>query len=371
MATTFLEPGGDAIFGAASGTNTFWTLGTGTLETDFVHGTHVKSLGFTSNTINTLTKNTLLADTGARISFYFYLNVLPSATASIVIIESSTGIPRVNIRLTTSGVIQLWNASTAQIGTNGATLSTGAWNRISLAYTVTSTTVNRFELFVNGTSSISITNATIGGTGTSRFLIGNNEGNSTLDTRFSDIYVDNLSTLTDPGNIWVTAKRPFSNGTTNGFTTQIGAGGSGYGTGHAPQVNERPLSTTNGWSMIGAGSAIPEEYNIEGQSVGDITTVGGTIVDYLGWASASSLAGETASIIVNNVTSNISLTSTNTLFTQVASSTSYPAGTGTDIGIITSTALTTVSLYECGVLVAFIPGTGSTSVSPLSILGAG
>ena len=61
-------------------------------------------------------------------------------------------------------------------------------------------------------------------------------------------------TSLDPGAILVTAKRPFTNGTTeDGFTTQIGASGSGYGSGHTPQVNERPLSQTNGWSVIGAG----------------------------------------------------------------------------------------------------------------------
>ncbi|WP_323162301.1 hypothetical protein, partial [Pseudomonas fluorescens] len=80
--------------------------------------------------------------------------------------------------------------------------------------------------------------------------------------------VDDSSALTDPGNIWVAAKRPNANGTTNGFTTQIGSGGSGYGSGHSPQVNERALSTTNGWSMVGAGAAVTEEYNIESKSTG-------------------------------------------------------------------------------------------------------
>ncbi len=73
---------------------------------------------------------------------------------------------------------------------------------------------------------------------------------------FDDIYVDNGSDLSDPGNVHVTAKRPGSNGLSNGFATQIGSGGSGFGSGHAPQVNERPLSNTNGWSSVG-GLATP------------------------------------------------------------------------------------------------------------------
>lgn len=369
---TFLEPGGDADF-AVSSTNGFWIAVAGVIATDFVHGNHknsIKYLGAVNNFVKA--PDGTLADAGSRISYYVYINVLPGATVTLFGAKASGGggFGIFTLRMTSAGILQIWNAETAQIGTNGITLSTGQWYRISIAYTISSTTVNRFEQFVNGVSSISITNATLSGTGTSLAQFGGT-GNASSDWRSSDHYIDNSSSLIDTGNIWVTAKRPFANGTTNGFTTQIGAGGSGYGTGHSPQVNERPLSTTNGWSMIGAGAAITEEYNIEGQSVGDITTVGGTIIDYTGWVSASSLTGETASIVVNNVTSNIALTSTNTLFTKVAGSTTYPAGTGTDIGIITSTTLTTVSLYECGIIVAFIPASTSISVSFLSILGAG
>ena len=176
-----------------------------------------------------------------------------------------------------------------------------------------------------------------------------------MDFRTSDHYVDNSSSLTDTGNIWVTAKRPVSNGTTNGFTTQIGSGGSSYGSGHSPQVNERPLSTTNGWSMVGAGSAVTEEYNIEAKNVGDIDLSKATIVDWLGWVSASSLAGETGNIILGGSSVAQAITSTATLYTAIKGSATYPAGTGTDIGFQTTTALTTVSLYECGVVVAYIP----------------
>jgi hypothetical protein len=169
-----------------------------------------------------------------------------------------------------------------------------------------------------------------------------------------DFYVDNRTDLTDPGDVRVTAKRPFANGTTNGFTTQIGAGGSGYGSGHAPQVNERPLSQTNGWSMVGAGAAVTEEYSVEGASVGDVDVSIHPIYDWSSWVFAKSLASETASLIVGGATSNIALTSTATAFQKAAGSTIYPVGS-TDVGIITDTSLTTVSLYECGVLIAFSP----------------
>lgn len=373
MATTFLEPGGDATGNVAlTSAGGFWgaITGTPTAATDFVHGTHNFSIKCAPSQ-NQIFRPPLgvIADSGSRISFWIYLNALPSsATAIIARTRDVSTSPVNNIQITTAGVIQLTDGTPTILG-SGPTLSTGQWYRVSLAYTIASTTVNRFELFVNGTSAVSVTNATLARAGTTNILFGNISTN-TIDIRYSDFYIDTSSSLTDPGNIWVSAKRPFSNGTTNGFTTQIGAGGSGYGSGHAPQVNEVPLSTTNGWSMIGAGGAVTEEYTIEGQSVGFVSTAGGTIIDFEGWVDASSVTSETASIIVAGSTSNISLTSTDTVFTKIAGSSTYPVG-GTDIGIVTGTTLTTVGLYECGIMVAFIPAATTTGPNLLSLLGAG
>lgn len=360
MATEFLEPGGDANFEINSSTGSFWSTNSGApaIATDFVHGGHIKSIKYRPAFGDCLTTPAVVSDAGSRISFYIYLATLSSATSIIFRAEVTRVGLRQNLRITSAGVLQLWNASVAQIGTNGATLSTGVWYRISLAYTITSTTVNRFELFVNGVSSISITNATLTTIGATFVSIGNVSSNATLDFRSSDHYIDNSSSLTDTGNIWVTAKRPNANGTTNGFTTQIGAGGSGYGSGHSPQVNERALSITNGWSMIGAGSEVTEEYNIESAATGDIDITADPtyqIVDWLGWISTKALVGETASVIIDGASVAQAITTSITLYTKIKGSSTYPSGAGADIGMITTTALTTVSLYECGVVVAYIP----------------
>jgi hypothetical protein len=357
MAVTFLEPGGDATFNVADKTHGgLWSFVSGAaVATDFVHGGHINSIKYRPNLTDQVdTENTALADTGARLSVYIYLVALPNATSKIIGDDNNNVF---SIRLTSAGVVQLFTDSIdAQLGGNGPTLSTGIWYRISLAYTVTSLTVNRFELFVNGVSAISVTNATLSHTNSKILYIANYQHNPTLDFRSSDHYADNSNSLTDPGDVWVTAKRPNANGTTNGFTTQIGAGGSGYGSGHSPQINERPTSTTNGWSITTAGSAITEEYNIEGKATGDINISNiSTVVDYMGWVNTTALIAETGQIIVNGVASNISITTAGKVFTQMAGSTTYPAGTGTDIGIITSTTVTTVSLYECGIIVGYIP----------------
>lgn len=311
----------------------------------------------------------VLADAGTRISCYVRINDLPSANAILLNVADATISTSIfSLILTTTGVLQVGEGNTpTQIGSNGGTLSTGVWYRLTFSFKITSTTVYSVKVYIDSVQSISVSNSTaLEATGSSILLVGFSAFGVTGPgaNKFANvqhIYIDNITDLSDPGDIRITSKRPNANGTTNGFTTQIGSGGSGYGTGHSPQVNEQPLSTTNGWSMIGAGSAITEEYNIENVSTGDVDITGQTIVDYTGWVYAKALVNETASIIVNNVTSNIALTSTITMFTKIAGSSTYPAGSGKDIGIITTTALTTVSLYECGIMVAYMAPTPATT----------
>jgi len=361
VTVTFMEPGGDADFQPPMAVLniSFWSVKNGsplpTTATDFVHGNHKKSINYPAGGAAScfLQKTGILADTGSRVSLYIYLNALPTATANIFAFYNSVGTQKVAVRLTSAGVLQLWDAANAQIGTNGSTLSTGTWYRISLAYTITNTTTNEFRLFKNGSLDISVTNATLTGTGTNAWRIGNINTDATLDMRSSDHYADNSSSLTDTGNIWVTAKRPIANGTNNQWTTQVGSGGSGYGTGHSPQVNERAQSDVNGWSIQSA-SLQTEEYSIESVSQGDIDITGATIVDFMGWVNANVGSNSTGNIIVAGTASNISVTTGEKYFTKVAGSTTYPAG-NTDIGIDNNSVNQLFSLYEAGIIVAYIP----------------
>lgn len=355
---TFLEPGGDADFGIG-----FWGGSSGTAPTivsDIVHGGHIKSLkSSTSATSYVYTPDVLTSTFG--VSVYVYFNALPSSSVTVFtgLKQSANGSDVLQLQITSGGVLQALNGAGTQLGSNGATLSTGQWYRISMFGSITSTTVNSVTVAVDSTSSISIVNQTYTNITPSCTWIGNVVSSNTCDIRFSDILCYSGTSYSD-GNYWVTAKRPVANGTANQFSTQIGSGGSGYGTGHSPQVNERPLSTTNGWSMVGAGSVASENYNIETKSAGDIDISAATINAVEGWASISSLVGETLSMLINGSTYAKTTTSTPTVYMQ-QTGTIYPSGTVGDIGIQTTTALTTVSLYECGVLVAYIP------LNPLSI----
>ena len=320
---------------------------------------------------------------GVRFSFWVrFSTVTPPVPAAYLLQITGSGTSMMVLGLNTNGTLRADGRNAT--GVNGSTtLSANTWYRVTFSYKIISTGNWGITIWLNGNSEIvtSNTQGSINQTGSDTLFLGIQisfdlfGATPNMTMWFDSLYMDNGTDLADPGTISVTAKRPFANGTTNGYTTQIGSGGSGYGSGHAPQVNERPASQTNGWSMIGAGSAVTEEYNIEGLSVGDVDLTAATLVDYTGWLISKSLAGETAQLILNNVTSNISLTSSVTTFTQLAGSTSYPSGVGKDIGEITSTGLTTVSLYEAGIVFAYIPGAGGGSplfrVSDLSGLGAG
>lgn len=355
--TKFMEPGGDATFDTS-----LWSaiVGTPSIATDILHGGHIKSISFRANNNDEVNENGVAADSGGRISVYIYMKTLPNATATIFATCQTTHANNViRLRMTSAGVLQLQNSAGAQLGSNGSTLAVGKWYRVCMTWNITNTTTNSGRIFVNGVQDITFTNATLTFATSADTRFGNISTNATQDMRISDIYIDNGTGNTDTGDVWVTAKRPFANGTTNNFVTQIGSGGSSYGTGHAPQVNERALSITNGWSVVAVGSAVTEEYNIESAGAGDISILPGTIVDVAGWVDTKALVGETGSLILNGATSNISITTSATIFIAYAGSTSYPAGTGADIGEITSTAATTVSLYECGVMVAYKPNPGN------------
>jgi hypothetical protein len=367
MAVTFLEPGGDADFLVGT-TNGFWSSTGGnapSIASDFVHGNHQRSTKVSTvagSNFARVRKLDVVQDTGSRVSFYVYLVAYGAGLGRQIFYTTvGSGITiGFSLFVSNTGVLQLYNAVANQIGSNGSTLSLNTWYRISLAYTITSSAVNRFEVFVNGVSDISVTNATLTNIGSTAINMGTATGNATLDFRFSDVYVDDSNSLTDTGDIWVTAKRPNANGTSNQFTTQIGAGGSGYGSGHSPQVNERPLSTTNGWSVSNT-TVQTEQYTIESKSTGDIDISNATIVDYMGWISAkvdSTSNSPVHNIIVNGVSTAKTMSTSAAIYTKFAGSAVYPTG-NTDIGMdaaYTSTPHTT-SLYECGIVVAYIPGT--------------
>jgi hypothetical protein len=291
MAITFLEPGGeatldaslwDSVSGAVSADTTFYRTGSSALKLDRT-GSNVSAFVF---------KSAVLADAGRRIGFACCITDFPTAQASIVNAVSSGATNIVQVQLTTSGVLRLLNSSGVQVGSDGPVLTKNTWHLVTLAYTITSSTVNELRLYVDGAIAITVSNGTLGTIVTSRLTFSAPTGASRV-MWIDDIYVDDSTALTDVGDVRIAVKRPASNNT-NLFDTAIGANPANRWT----NVNEQPLSTSNGW-QCSAGVQT-------GTPTSDITvnswtpSTGATLFDCIDEASVSvgdfitSSAGSTA-----------------------------------------------------------------------------
>jgi hypothetical protein len=370
MSTLWMEPGSDATQDFS-----LWTFVSGAVSSESTYpdtGSHSIQLTNGNPSVAAfITRQDIMDDAGRRFSFRIrfaqYGGTVSGGSATFMNIANSAGSTVFQFRLgSTNGTgAQCIRVVTQGTPANISTITTyklplNEFVHIALAYKIVSATDYTIRMWINGTLVVEQgydgVNALLRTT-TNRLAVNMESANWPVDSLMwiDNLYIDDQSTLEYPGNIRIVAKRPLTNGTTNGFTTQIGAGGSGYGTGHAPQVNEQPLSATNGWSMIGAGAAVTEQYNIEDQDTGDVNIREMRIVGVMGWLRAKTSTGtQTASRTIDGTTTaDVALTTTTTTYWFMsATPNKYPARTGTDIGIVTTTALQTVSLYECGIIIA-------------------
>lgn len=357
---TFIESGT-----AATGDFSFWgtTVGSVSSDTTVVHtGTRSLKLSSGSPSTSASVRTGAVLSTRRRISFWFRFDTTPTGNNTFFTFYDNFGLPIARLVLGTGRTIYLqdrslfWTAY-ADVGVSVAPqLEASTWYRISIGFEAIAVNNYTIKVYLNGGLYLTADpfDGNLGGFPMTMIEF-NIVGSATpvnSNYWFSDIWVDDGTDLTDPGDMRVLSRRPFSNGSLTNFTTQIGAGGSGYGTGHTPQVNEVALSTTNGWSMVGAGAAVTEEYNLEPRDNNLDVVSDRAIVAVQGWIYAKSSGTQTASIIVDGTTTaSISLLTSPVLFTKDSAFTRYPLGTGADIGIVTTTALQTVSLYEAGVLI--------------------
>lgn len=279
---------------------------------------------------------------------------------------SSAGSPSIEIFADGAGGFKVLDSAFALLATGTHTTALNTDGRLCVRVSITNATTFLIKVYIGGVLDMNISS---GGTVVtlidqiSEGLLG---GSAASDTMFTahGYAIDAYDAGADMGDVRVVAKLPNANGTTNGFTTQIGAGGSGYGTGHAPQVNERALSATNGWSLNTA-SAITEEYNVEGATVGDADLTGATILDWQGWVWAKTTGGSRAgNIVVKGTNSARTFTTTAAWYEAFAAVATYPAGSGTDVGMISQAVSDTYSLYECGVQIAYIAGAAGGVFNP-------
>ena len=343
MATTFLEAGTDATYDFK-----FWagTEDSVTVESSIVHtGPRSIKLVNGAQASRISSPNGSLTASAGRVSFWVRCTNNPGSTQLLVQFREVGAGTIASLKITSSGVLQLFDVN-GQLGSDGAVVPTGTWMRIVFAYKIVSTNIDEARVFQDGTLTITSSAAKFDANqfNNMRFLA---PGDATY---LDDIYVDDSNALTDPGDIRVTAKLPASTNTA-AFDATVGNG----------NVNERALSETNGMrdtSVLGH----QQNYTLETAAAGDVDLTGATLVARSAWIWAKiTVASVLAKIMDNGTETGVTLTTTPALYTLITDSASYPSNAA-GIGAKASTTADTY-LYECGTLIAYIPGAGASDTS--------
>jgi len=304
-------------------------------------------------------KNSVLADAGRRISFWYENDGLPAAAnSSILRVMTSANAQVAAIIVDSAGHLRLQGGAsgTTVLATGLSTLNLGQWYRIALCYTITSASVSEWRVYLDGVLELTASNPATQVTASANLRIGwaGTSPGANVIMRSSDVYVDDSTALTDPGDIWVTNKMPASLGSLNAFDTPVGTG-----TNRWDRVNERPVSTANRYTHAATAQAT-EEYGVEAAAVGEDNLTGATIVGWGAWAyfGVAAAAGSTLANIVCNGSPVATTTTVNSGLYQcqekIAAVATYPGANAT--GLRSTGTTVDTNLADCGVLVAYIPG---------------
>ena len=208
----------------------------------------------------------------ARTSFYvrFSGGYPPEVDGALGFFFQTQSVENLNgpfqLSLRKTGEIELYTGS-LQIGSPGPILSFDTWYRISVCYKMTASNINEFRLYIDGSLSITGSNITlVFDNRFARFFVGfmSPFGTSRV-MNFDDLYIDDDDSLLDTGDVRVTAKLPSSD-STNNFETAIGNNPSD----RWDNVDERPLSLSNGWRNTSGPWPVDENYGIQSSSTGDV-----------------------------------------------------------------------------------------------------
>lgn len=369
MAVVFIEAGG-AETGAAAGTMTD-TPQTGSLYNGAKSGTTtidtaVKEHGYSSIKCDAtatpasayVARLACLADAGRRVSIRMRFATAFGATAGTAILRFLTSAVGTcwEIRLDSAGKLRLHcGAAGATLVQTGATaLSLGQWYRISVAYTITSATVNEFRVYLDGVLELTGSNIASQTTATSMLRIGftGTAPAASAVINFQDVYIDDSTALTDPGNIRVTAKKPAAAGSTNAFDTLVGTG-----TNRWDRVSERPGNNANGLMQAGTG-VVRENFTVEAEGAGVDNITGAPILDWAAWAywTIVAAAGDATTALVANGTdiaqTSVAASGVYQMAYSLAGLTTYPSANNVVGYKSTGTAVDT-TLTECGVIIAY------------------
>jgi hypothetical protein len=353
-----MEPGTDAtgdlsfftsFSGAATSVTTQRRTGARSIKQDTGAGPTAVSLRVTN----------VMADAGRRVSFYLRTDALPATQGVIAMVITAGAVSIFELDHTTTGALSLYATGVGGSGAFGpANISIGKWDRISVAYTITSATVWTINVYLNGALVKSWVNAgtltNTGSNGIDWYLYEVPVGVNYV-RYLDDLFIDDLTDLADTGDIHVTNKRPNANGGANTFDTTTGSS-SGYGAGNSVYVNAIPLSTSNARSFAAAGGSVNENFAIEDDITGEECTRWKRVIARGAWAHGSGVSTDT---LWDNGTAYVPGTvfdGTAGIRARFSDTTQFPTSAScVGMGRPTGNATDAV-LNECGMLIAFRGG---------------
>lgn len=233
-----------------------------------------------------------------RMSIYVYISQLPASgnTVPLFGFGDTGGIGAISflIGIKSDGKLQLYNTNGVAIIKSGTTAYTaGSWIRITPTWNIVNGSLWAISLYAGADPATSPT---------LEFAASNADGSlasfsptdvvlgdvvavgvwpaGTTNIYYSDLFADDGSLLSDPGDINVTDKIPVGE-STNNFDTSIGANPSD----RWENVDDRPLSASTGWQHA-ATSTVEESFTVQASGVGDKDLTGATIVGHGAWCYA-------------------------------------------------------------------------------------
>ncbi len=358
----WMEPGTEATYDTS-----FYSSVSGTVvsATDQAYtGTHAVKLSTGSPAVAAQALRTVvLSDAGRRISFRVRFDTTPAAGGALINLTQAGGNNVFNLVLTTGLKLTLTPVGATAV-TGATVLATNTWYRITISYTITNTTTYRFDVFINGAYEATVNAGTLTNVTSSTFrCTAAATFGANVNVWFDDIYIDDGSDYSDPGNIIVTPKLPNANGTSVTFDTTTTTTNSGYGTGNSIYLNQRPLLTTGARRQNGVGTA-SDRYTIESATTGDLNLTGYTQIGYMAWANCSGVSTDQMYKNGSAVTPDNATISTAINYWSASTTATYPSSADA-IGMNRGTgSATDAILNECGIVIAAIANTWTGYIAP-------
>lgn len=272
MTILFMESGSDATQGLE-----FYSIASGGVSSSTEWSkTGPRSVKLLNSISQTLTEFSYPAGTNdGRISIWIKMNSATPLSRGELISFKSGANRSLLISRDSSNRLEVSEAGTPV--TTGSTLNNSGVYHLAVAWTRTSSSVNELRIWVNGVLDITLSNTTWSIYGDIIVLgVGSNATSGLPYGYFDDVYMDDVSDLSFPGDIRVTAKLPAALNTNN-FDTLIGSATNRY-----DYVSERPLSTGKGIQHAGT-SDVQENFGIQGAATGDVDVSNKALIGYCGW----------------------------------------------------------------------------------------